>query len=69
MIGLGLKPAGRGAELDCVGAAGGLEAVEDQPYRHGAFADGGGGLDRAAADVSDGEDAWPAGLQEQRGRG
>ena len=32
----------RGPEIDRVGAAGGLEAVEDQPYRHGAFADGGG---------------------------
>src|SRR6185312_13907633 len=63
--------AGRtGAELDGVRSTGGLEAVEDQPYCHGALADRGRGtLDRAAADVADGEDSRPAGLEEQRSRG
>ena len=63
--------AGRtGAEFDGVRSTGGLEAVEDQPYCHGALADRGRGtLDRAAADVADGEDSRPAGLEEQRSRG
>src|SRR4030095_11915827 len=53
--------------IDRVSYPGGLEAVEDQPYRHRAFADGSrSALASPAADVSDGEDARPAGLQEQR---
>src|SRR5215467_15702753 len=55
------------ARSDCLPGAGGLEAVVYEPYCDGAFPDGGrGALDRAAADVSDGEDPRPANLQEQR---
>src|SRR5215467_3073163 len=55
------------AQSDCLHGSGGLEAVVYEPYRHGAFPDGGrSALDRPAADVSDGEDPRRAGLQEQR---
>src|SRR5215469_1876569 len=65
---------GRGAGLDepCAGCpgAGGLQALVYEPYRHGAFPGGGrGALDRAAADVSGGEDPRRAVLQEQRRAG
>src|SRR5262249_58057650 len=55
------------AQSDCLYGSGGLEAFVYEPYRDGAFPGGGrGALDRAAADVSEGEDRGPAGLQDQR---
>src|SRR5215831_8057549 len=63
-----LRGCSAGLDEPCGGCpgSGGLEAVVYEPYRHGAFPDGGrGALDRPAADVSGGEDPRPAGLQEQ----